>query len=511
MSDRRGRSSTDRLVETALLGNAVIAGLALAVAASRPWSMLFWPNAGYGGLLAALAVALAMSGRALVVQRRRQRASTRLGVVLRFAVCALVLAAIPWFVWVQPFKALWLLMYAGVSAGVVSAAWSLLPSLASRLPRRLGRGVDLALFNLCALVLLAEFALRGIAAVHPSPLLAVGELPSDVLARYRKAPGELHLGYACDQRGCNDELARRPGERLVVCLGDSFSFGLVPRPLHYTTVAERALEQTEIYNAGVIAAGPAEYLRLLRDDLLPLRPDALVIALFLGNDLYEAARFDARWSSLAGIFDRERLMLWVLPRRLATLAHERQQRAAAGDTRAIGAIQGDDAVAATAAQADLATLSARFPWLEDPSAEVGTMSVETFLAIERRRAEFFRAPDGDPLYERFFAALGALLDAAGDLPVACLLIPDEFQIEDELWASVGSQVEDRDRPQRLISAWLATRRVPLLDLLPVLRAVAPSADGRRHLYHLRDTHWNRRGNEVAGRALAGFLRDWLPR
>jgi len=33
------------------------------------------------------------------------------------------------------------------------------------------------------------------------------------------------------------------------------------------------------------------------------------------------------------------------------------------------------------------------------------------------------------------------------------------------------------------------------------------ADGLRHLYHRRDTHFNARGNRAAGEALARFLRN----
>jgi hypothetical protein len=36
-------------------------------------------------------------------------------------------------------------------------------------------------------------------------------------------------------------------------------------------------------------------------------------------------------------------------------------------------------------------------------------------------------------------------------------------------------------------------------------AEPPLEDGNRHLYHLRDTHWNARGNRLAGEALAEFL------
>jgi hypothetical protein len=65
---------------------------------------------------------------------------------------------------------------------------------------------------------------------------------------------------------------------------------------------------------------------------------------------------------------------------------------------------------------------------------------------------------------------------------------------------------DRDRPQRMLSAWFARNELRCLDLLPRLRRVHPLTDGRRHLYHRQDTHFNRRGHEVAGEALAEEVR-----
>jgi hypothetical protein len=111
-----------------------------------------------------------------------------------------------------------------------------------------------------------------------------------------------------------------------------------------------------------------------------------------------------------------------------------------------------------------------------------------------------------PSFER---ALAEIQDAAGAVPLVAMLIPDEFQGEDDLFAAIVARRGpglDRDRPQRDAAAILAKLGIPALDLLPVLRAVRPLADGRRHLYHARDTHWNARGNRIAGEALARFLR-----
>ena len=61
----------------------------------------------------------------------------------------------------------------------------------------------------------------------------------------------------------------------------------------------------------------------------------------------------------------------------------------------------------------------------------------------------------------------------------------------------------------MIGDWLSRQGIPTVDLLPPLLAVEPLADGRRHLFHLRDTHFNARGNDVAGKALAEGLRALL--
>ena len=94
-------------------------------------------------------------------------------------------------------------------------------------------------------------------------------------------------------------------------------------------------------------------------------------------------------------------------------------------------------------------------------------------------------------------------------PFGVLLIPDEFQVEDGLWAELALPSLRRERPQQLLLRERERLGIPALDLLPVLRGVPPLADGNRHLYHLRDTHWNTRGNRFAGEALAGFVRGLL--
>ena len=135
------------------------------------------------------------------------------------------------------------------------------------------------------------------------------------------------------------------------------------------------------------------------------------------------------------------------------------------------------------------------------------MSEEIYLELESRNA-YQGAIDHPGVYDRFFAALGEIEKAAGDIPLAFLIIPDEYQVNDELWQAVVAKHDvplQRDLPQRKIREWAREGDRDIMDLLPLLLAEEPLDDGKLHLYHLRDTHFNARGNEVAGRALAQLI------
>jgi hypothetical protein len=293
-----------------------------------------------------------------------------------------------------------------------------------------------------------------------------------------------------------------PGVPVVACLGDSFGVGVVPHHLHYTTLAERELGRVEIYDVAVVNAGPREYLRLLQREALPLAPRLVVVALFLGNDIEDAAR--PAPSLLASWTDPDEILIRVLPRRLRAVASEREAGGAlAREGRA------DQAFGVPPSRAlDAAEIERRLPWLADPLREPPLGSRERFLYVERSRTAF-TLPENEPRFEPLFRALEELRAAARPAPIACLLIPDAFQVDDQLWGELRADLParaERDLPQRTVTRWLDAHDFPYVDLLPRLRAQAPLGDGGLHLFHANDTHFNARGNAVAGHALAELVR-----
>lgn len=452
---------------------------------------------------AVLAAAAFIRGRRAVARGE----GVRPGILLRRAFVAAVLFWAAFVAFVQPYWGLYLDLGAAGAAGVVVLLLFPGPGLARRLPRRLLRAFELLLFDACLAAVLLEAGLRTWAVLDPSPLFArAAAAVEDTLVRHRFRPGQPVLGVRCDERGYADDppRPRAPGESLVALVGDSFAVGIVPRPFHLSSVAERAFAGVQVYCLGVNRAGPAEYRWILEHDALPLRPDLVVISVFAGNDLLDATHGRRARGFAASVFDRDNVLLWQVPRRLAVLARERRDR---GGSRPPGVVQGEDLAAPSDTDPDSWRRS--HPWLFDPALEEPTFSREAFLDMEDDRvlgncgADLRRYPS-------LFDDLRAMKALCGATPLKVLLIPDEFQVEDGLWNELTSRHPglplDRDQPQRLIIAWLAAEGIPVLDLLPILRDVPPLADGQRHLYHLQDSHFNARGNEAAGAALARFLR-----
>jgi hypothetical protein len=376
----------------------------------------------------------------------------------------------------------------------------LLPLCRRILSARLRSALDVVGMNTALVLILGEVGLRAIAVVFPSPLLTTRYSSQHVrISADRSPPGTLRFGFPINRGGHYDtEFAPRSPNQgpLVVSIGDSFSYGAVPHAFHYTTIAEEDLRGVEIYNMGFPAIGPTEYRYLLEREALPLKPDLVVIQLFLGNDITDAPQAEGppTW------YQKDRYLGAVLLQRLQILWRAR--------TNALSASGATGRTELTREQ-----LVARYPWLADPLVESPTFPRDLFLDVETKRAGDVCGPI-EAIYAHFFAELDDLQRAAAGAPLAFVLIPDEFQVEDSLWGDVQRRAAvplDRDRPQRKVLDWLAARGLPVLDLLPILRAVEPLKDGRKHLYQLQDTHFNVRGNAVEGHALAGWIRSLLPK
>lgn len=486
-----------------------VSGFALARALFHQFRIEQLATVPAGWPVAFSAVATLLGVLALVLELRMPTPREQAFAPMRlffYAVCA---TWVGFLLWGQPYSRMRLELAAAITGGTFALLRSAEPLIA-RVPRHLRRAADVVAFNLCLTLVAGELGLRVLSHWKPSPIfMRIGGTPLSQIEKTRSEPGAVRYLFPCNHLGEYDEefRARKAGEHLVITIGDSFSFGVVPHAYHFTTVCERSIG-TPVYNMGVPAIGPPEYAYLLENEALFLRPEVVVINIFVGNDIvfyYEATPtldpFFRSW------LDRRNTLLWLVPERMLRITDERNARSSDGGP--IGSAQGEFAIASSAPGT---TLEAHFPWLADPLAETATFSLDAF-----RRIEVMRAMDvcreTSPLPREFFEYMLRMKRLCGTTPLAVMLIPDEYQVEDAVWQTVldvtPKYVLERDRAQRIVLPWFEANGIPCLDLLPLLRNTPALADGRKHLYHLNDTHFNARGNRVAGVALADFLRrNW---
>ena len=143
-------------------------------------------------------------------------------------------------------------------------------------------------------------------------------------------------------------------------------------------------------------------------------------------------------------------------------------------------------------------------YVRDFRLEPPSFTPRRYLEIERERLEVCRtdSPEVDSRYEGVYRLLREFQAALGG-KLLVVLIPDEYQVSDPLWAELARKPAGLDRalPQKRIGAFCRRSKIAVLDLLPVLTAAQRGGP----VYHLRDTHWNARGNRLAGEAIA----DWI--
>lgn len=465
----------------------------------------YWFALGVAGATAALAAGLAL--RSLLFLARREedvRAADRLRVFAYLAIGATVLNV---FVFSSPVavngpfrvqfpvlvQLLWTFVYGGYGLWTIRAI-----RRKPAVPGRFRRAARVLAINVVVALVAAELMLRLVATFVPIPILVTDESSSKIRrSAERLLAGTPRFGFPVNTGGHYDtEFLPRPERTLltVASIGDSFSYGTVPHAYHYTTIIERERPEIEVYNLGFPAIGPRDYLYLLEGTALPLEPDLVLIQIFASNDFGDGAV----WVDPPGWYDADYYLLGILWYRWQILS---QAERSVSDGEVDGASQ------------EALSAEERYPFLLDPTLETPSMSEELFSAVEVSRAQQIGTPN--PVVEElFFDALGDLIAAASarGIPLAFVMIPDEFQVEDALWEHIVETSEvslDRNLVLRNTVAWLEARDVPVLDLLPVFRAVEPLDDGHRHLYHLRDTHFNARGNEVAGIAMATFIEQVL--
>ncbi len=140
-----------------------------------------------------------------------------------------------------------------------------------------------------------------------------------------------------------------------------------------------------------------------------------------------------------------------------------------------------------------------------------TFPDDIFLKIEKRRAELFTTEGRETLRTLVAETADVIARMRDDAEAAgarfvVVVIPDELQVNDVLRRNVeqarGGQGIDADGTEQIVAEALDVREIDYVETVYELRREAQEV---RSPYGTNDTHWDARGNEIAGHVLAEHL------
>jgi lysophospholipase L1-like esterase len=301
---------------------------------------------------------------------------------------------------------------------------------------------------------------------------------------------------------------RMPGTYRIVVLGDSFSWmGGLDR--NYVSLLEKRFEEefglgkVEVINAGYSQTHTGEQLALLKKFALQYQPDQIVLAVFAGNDFYDADPRRTRIAVGGGMMDvfADRdlyLVLFgqpvVMQSRLLLFLQEKwrswEKRSQVVSTRQ----------AKTSSKKSSSTCK-----IPLSSYYLNSLYLRTqFYRHDRRR-------DFEPNVELIRQSILEMerICSSNSISFAVAVFPDEIQVDAEVRRAflehygMESKEFEWGRAQSILRQLCTTRGIDYIDLYPGF--LAGTESGRKH-YLPNNGHWNDLGNELAAEILTRKLR-----
>ncbi|MEM1248519.1 MAG: SGNH/GDSL hydrolase family protein [Acidobacteriota bacterium] len=311
-------------------------------------------------------------------------------------------------------------------------------------------------------------------------------------------PGRAAGGVRLNERGfATGSYAgtKAAATQRIAVLGDSFVFNDFPHEwMWHTLLDEKLGSDVEVVSLGVPATSPDFYLRLWQLEGRRVDADLVLVGLTIGNDITDdavAPRDEQRRSpllrhSLAARAARNATIVW------------RYRSTSVGSP-----IETDPG--AVAPGEPLRRYAERF------DEERPGLPLADFRELTWKRTVVSRNDRQEDLglwlarLRPTLADIDAEVRASGARCVF-VLFPDEYQVDSALRQSVLDEFGDGQslavgRPQNRLRRFFERQGLSYVDLLQSFR-VAGQQEG---LYRPQDTHWNRRGNQLAAEVLAREL------
>lgn len=332
-------------------------------------------------------------------------------------------------------------------------------------------------------LVLSEIAFRIYNKIRPSYIFY-----ERIYNRFRGQPFAADYdGFKLNSRGFKDvEFPETKDENTfrIVAIGDSFAYGVVPYQYNYLTRLEESLKKrgkpVEVLNMGLIGLAPRDYLSLLVNEGLELKPDQVLLSFFIGNDFLENQLLEQRYGRALYTYSYVASFLKFL----MDLNQKYEEQ----------------------------IFSPTTVYIDDQE----TFTDEFYLKLAQDRSWVYQEIN-DFFVESFDDAMSYLVKIQEicrrqNIELTIVIIPDELQVNRELQGRVieilGATPENFDfaQPNRMLAAEFNKRNINYIDVLPDFQAMSSEVN----LYKPNDSHWNIAGNKLAAEVIEKQLFDQIP-
>lgn len=342
----------------------------------------------------------------------------------------------------------------------------------------------------------AELAIR---IMRPQAVMLVsqGLYVPDPPRRYRLRPGfegtvtnraefDTHVVVNRDGLRGRPTGPKPPGMLRILALGDSFTFGVGAQedetwPSRLEAILRQRGVRAEVLNAGAPGFGVPDEAAWYAAWGVPLQPDVALVAVFMANDLQDAAPGGRKAVAQDGYLvipgETGGLKRWLY---YHSHLYVLLKNALSGPLRKALGLPETHADREVRAELDL--------YASTPSVMVQSGAAATDRAI----AELVRTA------------------RANHTRVAAVLIPSFLQVDDHAWKAALARFAldparyDPDRPNALFRALFERHGVPVLDLTgPFRQAVGEG----KAIYYPIDQHLRPEGYDLLARQAADFLTE----
>lgn len=342
-------------------------------------------------------------------------------------------------------------------------------------------------------LLVAEFAIR---LVRPQAVMTVtpGLYQPDEPRRYRIAPefrgritnqAEFDTEVVTNQEGLRGpEVGPKPaGSIRILAIGDSFTFGVGAQQAEtWPARLERRMPNAQVLNAGAPGFGVPDEVAWFEQYGGALDPDAVIVAVFLANDLQDASPDQPKVAVVDGALvvpgETGGLRRWLYYH--SHLFRLLKSSVLEGRVRSL--------------------LGLKEPWATRELRAEFSLYAPTLPAELRKGAEATEA------------AVARL--ASRGVPVVAVLIPSLPQVDPRRWTALLGRFNlnpaghDPRRPNRLFREIFERHGIPVLDLTDTFAAAVQQG---QQIYYPIDQHLTPAGYDLMARTIGEFLPGALKR